>query len=41
MNKETIKFLWEIYTDLVQQKELKAGEDYPLYELDEIMKKLK
>lgn len=41
MNKETIKFLWEIYNDLVSQQTNKAGEDYPMYEIDEVIKKIK
>jgi hypothetical protein len=41
MNKETIKFLWEIYNDLVSQKTAKVGEDYPMYEIDDVINKIK
>lgn len=41
MNKETIKFLWEIYNDLVSQQKAQAGEDYPMYDIESIMDKIK
>ena len=40
MNKETINFIWEIYIDIVAQRENQAKEDYPMYEINEIIKKL-
>lgn len=40
MDKENINFLWEIYLDLVTQKEKEAGEDYPSYNIDDIIKKI-
>jgi hypothetical protein len=41
MNKETIKFLWEIYSDLIKEKENQAGEDYPMYNIEGVILKLK
>ncbi|MEI6850274.1 MAG: hypothetical protein WCK29_04515 [archaeon] len=41
MNKETIKFLWEIYNDLVSQQQAEAGKDYPAYDIDSVMIKIK
>ncbi|MFA5827207.1 MAG: hypothetical protein WC839_01770 [Candidatus Paceibacterota bacterium] len=41
MNKETIKFLWEIYNDMVSQQIAQAGEDYPAYDIDSVIIKIK
>ena len=41
MSKETLRFLWEIYSELIKQKENQAGEDYPMYDITEVIKKLK
>jgi len=41
MNKETIKFLWEIYNDLVSQQQAQAGEDYTIYDIDSVIIKIK
>ena len=41
MNKETIKFLWEIYNELLEQEQQQSGEDYPVYDIRSIMSKLK
>lgn len=41
MNKETIKFLWEIYNDLIDQQKSQEGEDYPFYDIEGVMVKIK
>ncbi len=41
MNQKDIKFLFEIYTDFQAQKEEQAGEDYPMYDIDMVIDKIK
>lgn len=41
MNKETIKFLWEIYNDLIDQQKDKAQDDFPSYDIESVMNKIK